>query len=121
MTPVLAMSRLVATHLTTDLINAAEIVQAAAEALAEDVSEARDATRYLLAADRISIVLESPRSTRDCLLLASPALTEMSGRNRTLIEMIEAETSNDAYRLRLAKLLFRALIWRPESFPNPLE
>jgi hypothetical protein len=54
--------------------------------------------------------------------MASPAVTEMSGRSRTLIEMIEMiedSSDDDAYRLRLAKLLLRALLWRPETFPLP--
>jgi len=121
MTPVLAMSRTISTQLTSEVRVAAGIVQAAAEILAREASEARDVSRYLMAADRISTVLESPRASRQRLLLASPALTEMSGRNRTLIEMIEAEPGDDVHRLRLAKLLFRALIWRPETFPGPLE
>ena len=51
--------------------------------------------------------------------MASPAVTETSGRVRTLVEMIEKDEADDTYRLRLAKLLLRALLWRPETFPLP--
>jgi hypothetical protein len=119
MMPVLLPIRPSTDHIPPDLRLAAIIVRDAAEALAEEARDASDAARYLLAADRISTVLDSPRSGRERFLLASPALTERSGRNRTLIEMIEAEPADDDYRLRLAKLLFRALLWRPETFPPP--
>ncbi len=33
--------------------------------------------------------------------------------------MIATDPGDDAYRLRLAKLLFRALLWCPETFPAP--
>jgi hypothetical protein len=104
---------------STELRHSAEIVVAAAEDLANEASVASEASRYLLAADRISTVLDSASASRERLLQASPAVTESSGQSRTLIEMIEADPSDDAYRLRLAKILFRALIWRPETFPQP--
>jgi hypothetical protein len=101
---------------------AAQIVSEAAEALADEASEANDVSRYLLAADRLTAVLDSPRSGRRRLLMASPVVTESSGRTRTLVEMIEMiddEHADDAYRLRLAKILLRALPWHPEIFPAP--
>ena len=102
-----------------DLQTAARIVCQAARELAEDTVELAEASRYLLAADRLAQTLAaSPPTFRD-ILLSSPALTELSGRSRTLVEMIEAETGDEVSRLRLAKLLFRALIWRPETFPYP--
>ncbi len=119
MTPVLETSRRVIAP--QELLRAARIVRDAAEALAAETHMTSETSRYLLAADRIAAVLESPRPSRLRLLLTSPALTERSGQSRTLIEMIEAETSDDANRLRLAKLLFRALIWRPETFPDALD
>jgi hypothetical protein len=103
---------------TEEFLLAAQIVQRAAELLAEESSEASDISRYLRAADRIAAVLDTPRPSRQRVLLSSPALTESSGRSRTLIEMIEAEPGDVAEKLRLAKLLFRALIWRPETFPE---
>jgi len=118
MTPVLETLTRPLTPASDEFRLAAEIVHAAAEALALEASEAREASRYLLAADRLSAVLDSPRAGRQQLLMASPAVVEKSGRNRTLIEMIEAEPGDEASRLRLAKVLFRALLWRPETFPN---
>jgi hypothetical protein len=103
---------------SAEFLIASRIVQEAAEVVASESSEASDVSRYLLAADRIAAVLDSPRPSRERLLLASPALTENSGRSRTLIEMIEAEPDDEVARLKLAKLLFRALIWRRETFPN---
>jgi hypothetical protein len=96
---------------------AAEIVQAAAEALASEVSEAQEVARYLLAADRLATALESRQIGRERLLTASPAVIESSGNSRTLVEMIEAEPGDMATRLRIAKLLFRALVWLPDTFP----
>ena len=119
MTPVLSSPRRVFASACPDARTAAIIVRDAAGALAEEAREAADVARFLLAADRISAVLGSPQAGRQRFLLASPALTERSGRNRTLIEMIEAEPGDDDYRFRLAKLLFRALLWRPEAFPSP--
>ena len=81
----------------------------------------RESARYRLAADRLARALESPRVGRSRLLLASPAVLERSGRSRTLVEMIEAEPDDDEARLRLAKLLLRALVWRPETFPYPAD
>jgi len=115
MTPVCESSR--DAPASADLRLAAAIVQAAAEALATEATESREASRYLLAADRLSAALDSPRTNRHRVLRASPAVTEQSGRFRTLIEMIESEPGDDASRIRLAKLLFRALLWRPETFP----
>jgi hypothetical protein len=119
MTPVLESSS--RALVSAKFLTAARIVQKAAEALASESSEVAVISRYLLAADRISAVLDSPRPGRQRLLKASPALTERSGRSRTLIEMIEAEPDedDDETRFRLAKLLFRALIWNPETFPDP--
>jgi predicted component of type VI protein secretion system len=119
MTPVDETSQSDSSPPSPELRHSADIVVAAAEALALESSEAREASRYLLAADRISTVLDSSAATRQRLLMASPAVTELSGQWRTLIEMIEAEPGDAAYRFRLAKLLFRALLWRPETFPTP--
>ena len=116
MTPVLEVAR--RSLVTEEFVIAAQIVQRAAEALAEESSEAHDVDRYLLVADRISAALDLARPSRQRILRTSPALIEKSGRTRTLIEMIEAETGDEAARLRLAKLLFRALIWQPETFPQ---
>ncbi len=117
MTPVLDVPR--RTLENKSMLFAARIVQKAAELLAEEASEAREVSRYLLVADRISAVLESSRPSRQRVLKTSPALIESSGRSRTLIEMIEAEPGDEDARLRLAKLLFRALLWQPETFPEP--
>jgi hypothetical protein len=119
MMPVDETSRSDSSPPSPELRQSADIVVAAAEALALEASEACEASRYLLAADRIATLLDSSVATRQRLLMASPAVTESSGRSRTLIEMIEAEPSDDDYRFRLAKLLFRALLWRPETFPTP--
>ena len=119
MTPVLSTPRRVLASAGPDARPAAIIVRDAAEALAEEAREASDVARFLLAAVRISAVLGSPQAGRQRLLLASPALTDRSGCGRTLIEMIESEPGDDAHRFRLAKLLFRALLWRPETFPSP--
>jgi hypothetical protein len=117
MTPVLETSgRNLA---SAESLTAARIVQSAAEALAQETSAMADISRFLFAADRIAAVLESPRPTRQRLLLSSPAVTERSGRSRSLIEMIEADPGDETSRFRLAKLLFRALLWRPETFPEP--
>ena len=99
--------------------DAAAIVRDAAEALADEARDAAEAARYLLAADRLSRGARLARVGRRRLLLASPAVIERSGRTRTLVEMIEAEPGDDEARLRLAKLLLRALVWRPETFPYP--
>jgi len=101
------------------MIQAAGLARDAAESLAESATSDRQAARYLLAVDRISAALESPHPTRSRILMASPAITEIAGRACTLIEMIQSEPGDDAARIRLTKLLLRALIWRPESFPYP--
>jgi hypothetical protein len=119
MRPVFETSRRVPVLPSPELRLAADTVLAAAEALAEETSEVAQASRYLGVAERISRELESPQANRQRLLMASPAVTEMSGCSRTLIEMIEAEPGDEAYRLRLAKLLLRALNWRSETFPMP--
>lgn len=119
MTPVSLSSQRIPPHASPELLLAASIVRDAAEELANEARESSESARYLFAADRLATLLESPQNDPTRLYQASPAVTEQSGRNRTLIEMIEAaEPDDDAYRLRLAKLLFRALIWRPETFPN---
>jgi hypothetical protein len=119
MTPVLLNSRRAQAHASPGLILAASIVRDAAEVLAEEALEASESARFRLSADRLTAAIGSPQVGRSRLLVASPALTERSGRNRTLVEMIEAEPGNDDDRLRLAKLLFRALVWRPETLPTP--
>jgi hypothetical protein len=118
MSTVLESSRRPLTLASNEFRLAAEIVLTAAEALAVESSDNREASRYLLAADRLSAELDKPKVTHSRLLLASPAVTENSGRNRTLVEMIEAEPGDGASRLRIAKLLFRAIVWRPETFPD---
>jgi hypothetical protein len=119
MTPIPVSPRRTPVHAATELLVAAQIVRDAAEVLADEARDASQSGRYLLAADRLNMQLGSLRVARRRLILASPALIERSGRTRSLVEMIEAELSDDDYRLRLAKLLFRALIWRPETFPMP--
>jgi hypothetical protein len=119
MTPVLLTPRRAPSHASPELLLAASIVRDAAEALADEAREASESARYLLAAGRLESALGSPRVAGQRLLLASPALTDSAGRNRTLVEMIEEDPGDDADRLRLAKLLFRALIWRPETMPAP--
>jgi hypothetical protein len=119
MTPVSLSSQRSPAHASPELLLAASIVRDAAEALADQAGEASESARYLFAADRLATALGSPQVGRQRLLLASPALTESSGRNRTLVEMIDAEPGDDADRLRLAKLLLRVLLWRPETFPTP--
>jgi hypothetical protein len=119
MTPVLLTSQRTSTQASPALILSASLVRDAAEALAEEALESSEASRYHLVADRLNTALGSPRVDRRRLLMTSPALTERSGRTRTLVEMIEADECDDAYRFRLAKLLFRALPWQPETFPIP--
>jgi hypothetical protein len=119
MTPVLLTKQSTPTLASRELLHAASLVRDAAEALAEESREAAESTRYFFAADRLDMALGLLRVGRRRLILASPALTELSGRSRSLIEMIEADPGDDAARLQLAKLLLRALIWRPETFPFP--
>ena len=119
MTPVLLTPRRTFSQASPGLLLAAGIVRDAAEALADEARDASESARYIYAADRLATALGSPRVGRQRLLTASPALTERSGRNRSLVEMIEAEPDDDDHRPRLAKLLFRALLWRPETFPMP--
>ncbi len=119
MTPVLLTLPRTSTPACSDLLLAAGIVRDAAQALAEEALDSFDAARYHSLANRLARVLESPRAGRQRLLLTSPALTERSGRNRTLIDMLEDDPGDAAARLRLAKLLLRALVWRPETFPMP--
>ena len=119
MTPVLASPRRSPAPISDELRRTAQIARDAAEALADEAYEVREGSRYLLAANRLTAVIDSPSIGRQRLLMASPAVTEMSGRSRTLIEMIENEPDDDSARLQLAKLLLRALIWRPETFPIP--
>jgi hypothetical protein len=119
MTPVSLTSRRTPTQACPELILAASIVRDAAETLAEEAQESSESARYLFVADRLTAAIGSPLVGRKRLLMASPALTERSGTNRTLVEMIEAEPVDDDARFRLAKLLFRALVWRTETFPAP--
>ena len=124
MTPVLTSPRRRPLSAPVGLRLAAQLARDAAEALADETSDPRDAARYLFAADRLSAALDSPHAGRQRLLMASPAVTETSGRSRTLIEMIEMveyDPNDDAYRFRLAKLLLRALVWQPRTFPHPLD
>jgi hypothetical protein len=119
MTPVLLTKQSAPALASRELLLAASIVRDAAEALAEESREAAESARYFFAADRLDMALGLLRVGRRRLILASPALKERSGRTRSLVEMIEAETGDDDARFKLAKLLFRALIWRPETFPFP--
>ena len=119
MTPVLWTAPRTLEPASAGLRLASRIVRDAAKALAAEARETSEAARYLMVADRITKIVDSPRTSRQQLVLASPALTERSGRRRSLIEMIEEDPGDDGYRLRLAKILFRALIWRPETFPIP--
>jgi hypothetical protein len=98
---------------------AAGIAREAAEELAGVDLLSPESARYLLAAERFARALESPGVSRSRLLKASPAVLERSGRTRTLVEMIAAEPDDDEARLRLAKLLLRALVWLPDTFPYP--
>jgi hypothetical protein len=118
MTPALQPSRRTHPQATSDLILAATIVRDAADSIANDETDPQAVASYLRAADRLDEALNSPEISPRRILRASPALTERSGRVRTLVEMIEAEPVEDHARLRLAKLLFRSLIWHPESFPG---
>jgi len=108
-------------HASPELILAAWIVRDAAEAVSEQHSLSYDTSRFVFLADRLGDMLRSVQVVRSRLLRISPALTERSGRNRTLIEMIEAHPGDDEARLRLARLLLRALVWRPETLPRPGE
>jgi hypothetical protein len=119
MTPAVKVPRGTPTVASEGLRHAAAIARDAAEFLAGEPVPTREAARYLLAADRLTQALELPQISRHRLLMASPAVLERSGRSRTLIDMIDAEPDDDAARLRLAKLLLRALIWQPETFPYP--
>jgi hypothetical protein len=119
MTPVLDAPKGTLAPCPTELRIAAAIARDAAEELAGMDLISPESGRYLLAAERLARALESPEVTRSRLLKASPAVLERSGRTRTLVEMIAAEPDDDEARLRLARLLLRALIWRPETFPSP--
>ncbi len=119
MTPAPLTSRRPASPASDSLIHAAQIVRDAADSLGSEVEDLTESARYFLAADRIAAALRPARVDRRRLLGASPALVERSGRTRTLVEMIEAEPEDDAAQFRLARLLFRALLWEPETFPIP--
>ncbi len=97
---------------------AAIVALEANEVLASETTEPLRAVWYRQAADRLSAALEDPEATRQRLLSASPALVELSGRARTLLEMIEDDPGDDQTRLRLAKILLRALSWRTEPRPG---
>ena len=120
MTPAPLMSRQAASPAHHPLILAARIVRDAADSLGSEVEDLTESARYFLAADRIAAALRPVRFDRRRLLGASPALVERSGRTRTLVEMIEAEPEDATARFRLARLLFRALLWEPEMFPIPV-
>jgi hypothetical protein len=119
MRPVLDVPDGTLTSCSSRIRIAAAIARKAAEELAGVDLISPESARYLLAAERLARALESPEIGRSRLLQASPAVLEPSGRTRTLVEMIAAEPDDDEARLRLAKLLLRALIWRPETFPYP--
>ncbi|WP_435007048.1 hypothetical protein P12x_004452 [Tundrisphaera lichenicola] len=121
MTPVLEPSLITLERASTELLLATAIARDALEQLAEESLPGRIRDRYQFAADRLTQTLDFPRPSRRRLLEASPAVLERSRRSRSLIEMIEAEPEDDEVRLRLAKLLLRALVWRPETFPYPPE
>jgi hypothetical protein len=119
MTPVSSTPQRAFANASPELLLAANIVRDAADELAEATLDASESARYRVAADRLAAVLGSPRVGRLRLLGASPALTERSGRNRTLVEMIGEDPGEIDARVRLAKLLLRALRWRPETMPQP--
>ena len=121
MTPVLTSTRSRPSPAPDPLRLAARIARDAAESLANEATDPREVDRYLLAAGRLSSALDSPLAGRRRLMMASPAVTETTGQVRTLVEMIEMieDEADDTYRLRLARLLLRALVWRPETFPTP--
>jgi hypothetical protein len=119
MTPAIVAPRGPLTTASVGLRRAAAIARDAAGSLAGERVPSREGARYLLAADRLSQALELPQISRYRLQMASPAVLEASGRTRTLLDMIEAEPDDDEARLRLAKLLLRALLWQPETFPYP--
>jgi hypothetical protein len=97
-------------------IAAATTIHDAALTLADSVDDS-DRDRYLKVAVRLGATLEA-QPTRSQVLAASPYVLERSGRIRTLVEMIEEESGDDATRLRLAILLMRALAW-DHTFPVP--
>ena len=96
--------------------HAARLVLEAARSLAEDAGGG-DVARFGSAARRLSAVLEAGPGRAE-ILAASPYVIGRSGRARTIVEMIEHEAGDDESRLRLAKLLMRALVWEPAG-PGP--
>ena len=119
MTPVSLTPNPASAPASAELVHSAGVVRDAARFLAEQSADGPESARFRHVADRLASALDSTRLGRLRLLTTSPALTERSGRNRTLIEMIAEEPGDDEARLRLAKLLLRALNWRPETLPMP--
>jgi hypothetical protein len=119
MTPVSLTPRRTFSPASPELIHSAGIVRDAAQALAEERFDTPESARFRHVADRLTSALNSSRRGQGGLLMISPAVTERSGRNRTLLEMIAEDPGDDETRFRLAKLLLRALSWRPETLPMP--
>jgi hypothetical protein len=93
------------------LRDAARLVIQAARSLAEGAT-GPDAAWYGSAARDLSAGLAGGPGRAE-ILAASPYVIERSGRPRTIVEMIEHEAGGDEARLRLARLLLRALAWEP--------
>jgi hypothetical protein len=91
--------------------HAARLVLEAARSLAEDAAGG-DAARFGPVARQLSDVLGDGAGRAE-ILAGSPYVVERSGRARTIVEMIEHVAGDDESRLRLARLLMRALIWEP--------
>jgi hypothetical protein len=90
---------------------AARLIVMAARSLANDHTVTVDASLCRAAAASLAGALARPLVHRADILAASPFVVERSGRSKTLVEMIENEDGDDAAKIRLARLLLRAIDW----------
>jgi hypothetical protein len=83
----------------------------AANSLIGDPTIVIDRCRCRAIARALAGALANPHARRADILAASPFVIERSGRDKTLVEMIEEDESEGAAKLRLARLLLRAIEW----------
>jgi hypothetical protein len=91
---------------------AARLIITAARSLCSDSTVFIADDRCRAVAEALTRALAVPHARRADILDASPSIFDPSGRIKTLVEMIEEEDGDDAAKLRLARLLLRAIEWR---------
>jgi hypothetical protein len=92
--------------------DAASLIIEAARSLIDDTAVVVDRGHCRAVAQALASSLARGDACRADILAVSPSIVERSGRVKTLVEMVEEDGGDRAARLRLARLLLRAIDWR---------